>query len=467
MSDTASITLSMDAGPRQRPGEPTLQPQLVVLLECSRPLGLSARHSLADIHTVRLGRGTDRRSQRGDGELLLRIPDRWMSSVHARIEYSFGRWVLEDTDSKNGSIVNGEPTRRAVLRDGDLFELGHTLFLFNAAVPTDERQAADVDLSELAPPAFGLHTLATDLAAQFAKLEQVARSPIPILIQGASGTGKEVIARAAHTLSGRKGEFIAVNCGAIPANLVESELFGYRKGAFSGALEDRPGLVRSADGGTLFLDEIGDLPPASQAALLRVLQEREVMPVGGVAPVKVDLRVVAATHRDIDDLVACEVFRRDLFARLAGFRLIAPTLCERRVDLGLLLGTLLARVTADPAAHPGFDVDTVRLMYRHAWPLNIRELEQCVQTASVLAGNEAIAPDHLPESVRSPQPKPAPAPAASPALNPEDTQLRAELVAQLGEHRGNISAISRAMGKDRKQIQRWMKRFQLDAARFR
>ncbi len=467
MSDAASITLSLDAGPRQRPGEPTLQPQLVVLLECSRPQGLSARHSLADTHTVRLGRGTSRRSQRGDGELMIRIPDRWMSSVHARLEYSFGRWVLEDTESKNGMVVNGEPTRRAVLRDGDLFELGHTLFLFNSAVPMDEGAAADIDLADITPAAFGLHTLATELAAQFAKLEQVARSPIPILIQGESGTGKEVIARAAHTLSARRGEFVAVNCGAIPANLVESELFGYRKGAFTGALEDRPGLVRSADGGTLFLDEIGDLPPASQAALLRVLQEREVMPVGGVAPIKVDLRVIAATNRDIDDLVAREVFRRDLFARLAGFRMTAPTLRARRIDLGLLLGTLLGRVSSN-ADHPGLEVDAVRLMYQHSWPLNIRELEQCVQTATVLAGSEAIASDHLPESVRilAPTPQAAP-PTTSPALSPEDSRLRDELVTQLGEQHGNISAIARAMGKDRKQIQRWMKRFQLEAGKFR
>ena len=151
-----------------------------------------------------------------------------------------------------------------------------------------------------------------------------------MLIEGESGTGKEVIARAIHGMSGRQGAFVPVNCGALPENLVESELFGYKKGAFSGAQTDHPGLVRSADGGTLFLDEIGDLPASSQAALLRVLQEKEVMPVGGTRAVAIDLRVVAATHRDLDDMVAEGSFRHDLFARLAGFRVTVPPLAISR-----------------------------------------------------------------------------------------------------------------------------------------
>ncbi len=465
MSDSASITLSMDARSRTRPGDPLPQPRLLVLIECSRPLALSARYSLADVHTVRLGRGSDRVMERREGELLVRIPDRWMSSAHARLEHSFGRWVLEDTESKNGTIVNGEPTRRAVLRDGDRFELGHTVFLFESAVPTSENEPIDLDLAHVTPPAFGLHTMVPALAEQFARLTQVAHSTIPILIEGESGTGKEVVARAVHALSGRKGDFIAVNCGAIPANLVESELFGYRKGAFSGALEDRPGLIRAADRGTLFLDEIGDLPPASQAALLRVLQQREVTPVGGVSPVPVDLRVVAATNRDIDGLVAEDTFRRDLFARLAGFRITTPALRDRMQDLGILIGTLLARV-ATSGEPPGFECDAIRCLLAHSWPLNIRELEQCMQTASVLAGQAPIAADHLPESVRNPAP-PQDDPATPPALTTEDAQVRDELVAMLDRHRGNISAVARDMGKDRKQIQRWIKRFRIDPQSFR
>jgi transcriptional regulator with GAF, ATPase, and Fis domain len=255
---------------------------------------------------------------------------------------------------------------------------------------------------------------------------------------------------------------VAVNCGAIPANLVESELFGYRKGAFSGAVEDRPGLVRSADHGTLFLDEIGDLPPSSQAALLRVLQQHEVMPVGGSRPVQVDIRVMAATHRDLDEMVDNEEFRRDLFARLAGYRVELPRLVDRKADLGLLVGTLLATIA--PGAT--LESDAARLLFFHDWPLNIRELEQCLRTASVLAGNAPIEIEHLPEAVRAPREAPPNRP-APPQLSAEDQQRRAELLDHLRETRGNISAVARAMGKDRKQIQRWIKRFEIDADAFR
>ncbi len=473
MGDSGSITLSIDARAQRRPGEPVRQPHLIVALECSRPTALSARYSLAGIHTVHLGRGSvrgaERRDTAGGRQLVVRVPDRWMSSSHARIEHSFGRWVLEDTDSKNGTIVNGAPTRRAVLQDGDLFELGHTMFLFCAGLPVREGAPADIDLAAAPAPPTGLITLAPALEEGLIRLRQVARSPIAILIQGDSGTGKEVTARAAHALSGREGEFVAVNCGAIPANLVESELFGYRKGAFSGAVEDRPGLVRSADRGTLFLDEIGDLPTASQAALLRVLQEREVTPVGGVSPVHVDLRVVAATNRDIDGMVANEDFRRDLFARLAGFRIELPPLNRRLEDFGLLVGTLMARVVPNAETHPGFECDAIRQMLRYSWPLNIRELEQCIRTASVLAGENAIANEHLPASVRNPATPAAPAPddERPPSLSPEDEKTRDELVDKLRAHSGNISAVARDMGKDRKQIQRWLKRFRIDASDFR
>jgi transcriptional regulator with PAS, ATPase and Fis domain len=255
---------------------------------------------------------------------------------------------------------------------------------------------------------------------------------------------------------------VPVNCGALPENLVESELFGYKKGAFSGAQNDHPGLVKAADGGTLFLDEIGDLPASSQAALLRVLQEREVMPVGGTRAVAVDLRVVAATHRDLDEMVAEGQFRHDLFARLAGFRVTVPTLNERRSDLGLLIGAIHARLF--PEDHPGFDIDAARLLLRYPWPLNVRELEQALATAQVLAGAELIRAEHLPDSVRTGRPPGAPRPVV---LNENDQKVRDQVVAALREHQGNVSAVARALDKDRKQIQRWIKRFGLDPGSYR
>jgi len=434
---------------------------LVLVLECSRPRAGSVRYRLNDLTSVSLGRGPERRAERTGTELTVRVPDKWMSSRHARIEPSFGRWVLTDTESKNGTIVDGHTTKRAVLTDGSLIELGHTLFIFFERMSIEAEAPALLELPLNEGPV-GFTTLMPVWAGELQRLRQIASSEIPMLIEGESGTGKEVIARAIHGQSGRSGAFVPVNCGALPDNLVESELFGYKKGAFSGAQQDHDGLVRAANGGTLFLDEIGDLPPSSQAALLRVLQEREVMPVGGTRAVPIDLRVVAATHRDLDDMVAEGSFRHDLFARLAGFRVTVPTLAERRTDLGLLIGALHARMF--PPDHPGFDIDAARLLLRYPWPLNVRELEQALATAQVLAGSNAIRAEHLPDTVRTGRPPGAPRPVV---LNENDQRVRDQVVAALREHQGNVSAVARALDKDRKQIQRWIKRFGLDPGSYR
>ena len=465
MSTNGGSTLSLHDGTRRRPGDPVPQPQLVVALECSRPSAAAARFSLAGATAVLLGRGESRAVRRrgeGGGELEIRIPDRWMSSKHARLERSFGRWILSDADSKNGTRVRGEPADRAVLEDGDLIEIGHTLLRFRAAVPIGASDAADLDLAS-GGAAHGVDTLIPSFARELDKLERLSPSGVAILLCGESGTGKEVLARAAHGLSGRRGPLVAVNCGAIPENLIESELFGHKKGAFSGATEDRPGLVRSAHGGTLFLDEIGDLRLSSQAALLRVLQEREVLPVGGSRPVPVDIRLISATHRDLGEMVAAGEFREDLFARIAGFRLVVPPLRERRDDIGHIAGRLLSRI-AGPK-HAGFDVEAGRMILEHDWPLNVRQLETTIAAASALAGDEPIALEHMPDTLETPARERArsqPAP-----LSPEDERVRDALVAALRDAGGNISATARALDKDRKQIQRWVKRFGLDPEAFR
>jgi transcriptional regulator with PAS, ATPase and Fis domain len=472
MSDTLGTTLRIESR-RGRASPPTGRPQLIVALECSRPTALPARYDLAAVHAVTLGRGRERRALRtgdpgaGAGELGLdlRVPDDWMSSSHARMERAPGHWLLRDTGSKNGVLINGRTVDRAQLHDGDLFELGHTLFLFHEAVDAGDDQPPDLDLSAAGHLDLIIPTLVPALARKLDQLRRVAASLVSVILMGESGTGKEVVARAVHRCSGRSGPFVAVNCGAIPASLVESELFGHRKGAFSGAVEDRPGLVRSAHKGTLFLDEIGDLPPASQAALLRVLQEREVLPVGTASPVPVDVRVISATHRDLDALVAGGSFRQDLFARLAGFRLTLPPLRERRGDLGLLIGALLGKIGAASVA---LECEAARHMFAYSWPLNIRELEQVLATATVLAQGAPIALEHLPEHLARTAPaRPASPVPAMPAPGAEHDQRRHELVEKLREHRGNVSAIARAMGKDRKQIQRWLKRYRLNPAEFR
>ncbi len=459
--ESHGTTLSIHGDGKAGRTGPRLEPVLVLVLECGRPRAGSVRYRLSDLSVVQLGRGTERRAEKAGTELTVRVPDKWMSSKHARIEPSFGRWMLIDTESKNGSIVDGHTTKRAVLTDGSIIELGHTLFIFFERMPIVEEAPA---LYELVPDngVPGITSLDPSWQHELERIRQISSSEIPMLVEGESGTGKEVVARAIHTLSDRKGEFVPVNCGALPENLVESELFGYKKGAFSGAQSDHPGLVRSADGGTLFLDEIGDLPPSSQAALLRVLQEREVMPVGGTRAVPIDLRVVAATHRDLDEMVADQSFRHDLFARLAGFRIAVPPLNERRADLGVLIGALHTRIF--PADHPGFEIDAARLLLRYPWPLNIRELEQALATAHVLAGAEPVRAEHLPDTVRSGRPPGAPRPIV---LSEMDQKVRDQVVAALREHQGNVSAVARALDKDRKQIQRWIKRFALDPSTYR
>jgi transcriptional regulator with GAF, ATPase, and Fis domain len=287
------------------------------------------------------------------------------------------------------------------------------------------------------------------------------------MLQGETGTGKELAARALHTWSGRGGPFVAVNCGALPEQLAESELFGVRRGAFTGAVEDRPGLVRSSSGGTLLLDEVGELPSLLQVKLLRVLQENEVQPVGAAQPVRVDLRVVTATHRDLAALVEEGGFRRDLFARLTGLEVEIPPLRDRRVDLGLLIPALLRRAGAPAAVH--FSREAGRALFHWSWPHNVRELEKALALAVALAGDGRIELSHLPEVVRT-APEPRPDPMAGHAVRPlseADVTRRTELIEQLRAHHGNVSAVAREMGVARMQIQRWCRRFHLDPASFR
>jgi DNA-binding NtrC family response regulator len=341
-----------------------------------------------------------------------------------------------------------------VLLDGDLIELGHTLLLYRDAVPVTAPDVADLDGAVS-------QTFVAGLADALDAMAKIARTGVSVTLLGDTGTGKEVVARALHAQSGRAGAFIPVNCGALPSNLVEAMLFGHRKGAFSGATDDRLGLVRSADKGTLFLDEIGDLPLQSQTAFLRVLQEQEVTPVGDSRPIKVDFRLVAATHRTLTELVEQGGFRDDLYARMSGLTVRLPRLEHRREDLGLLVGALLRK--HGEAASPSLHMRAARALYRHGWPLNVRELEKALSTALAVAGGGAIRLEHLPEALRAEE-----APASARTGTPTEAErLRDELVALLRQHDGNVAAVAKTMGKGRMQIHRWMKRFDLEVARFR
>jgi DNA-binding NtrC family response regulator len=241
------------------------------------------------------------------------------------------------------------------------------------------------------------------VAALSELVRKAARSEVPVLITGETGTGKELVARAIHGAGGRAARpLVAVNCAAIPDGLVESELFGHLRGSFTGAGEDRPGLIESADGSTLFLDEVGDLPSPSQVKLLRVLQERQVRRIGARTARSVDVRVISATNRDLEAEVAAGSFRRDLFYRLGVLRIRVPPLRERRPDIPFLIGRFLdlyARL--GPEGPPAFTRRAQQALARYPWPGNVRELENEVARAVTLAEGRVIDLADLSPEVRS------------------------------------------------------------------
>jgi sigma-54 dependent transcriptional regulator, acetoin dehydrogenase operon transcriptional activator AcoR len=302
------------------------------------------------------------------------------------------------------------------------------------------------------------------------ELLKVGPSELSILLLGESGTGKEVAARQLHDASGRRGDFCAVNCAAIPANLIESELFGYKRGAFSGAERDKPGIVRAAHGGTLLLDEIGDMPLAAQAKLLRVLQAREVLPIGATRPEPVDVRVICATHRDLRHMQRENTFRGDLFARLNDYQVRLPPLRERKEDIYLLLKTFLLR-HGGADLEPSFRFMTALLHYD--WPFNVRELEACAKRCIALADSHRLDVAHLPSAIREEmdsygklgggQPMHVEPAHGARAATPDERALR-ELLAR---HGGNIAAVGRELGKARMQIHRWLKRYEISLEDYR
>ncbi len=279
----------------------------------------------------------------------------------------------------------------------------------------------------------------------FEVIPSIAKSPSTVLITGETGTGKELMARTIHALSRRsKGPFVALNCGALPDSLLESELFGYKAGAFTGATRDKPGRFSLANGGTLFLDEIGEISPALQVRLLRVLQERCFEPLGGTAPLQVDVRIITATNRDLTELVKAGSFREDLYYRINVVRLELPPLRRRKEDIPLLVDQFITTFNhLHHATVQGITPDALSLLMAHDWPGNVRELENCIERAFVLCPDGMLQIGHLPDeltrhAVRDVQPNSLP-----------DARRRLEseaILAALQAHNNNRLAAAKALG---------------------
>ena len=283
-------------------------------------------------------------------------------------------------------------------------------------------------------------------------IARAAAADTPVLLLGESGTGKELLARALHDESPRrKRSFLAVNCSAIPETLLESLLFGHRRGAFTDAREDRRGLFQEAEGGTIFLDEIGDMPQSLQGKLLRVLQEKEVHPLGAPAPVRVDVRTVAASHRDLEAFVEAGRFRQDLFYRLNVITLRIPPLRERPEDLLPLTAHFLEKHGRRLGrAACTLSTEAVVALQRHGWPGNVRELENAIERALVLGRDDVIWPEDLPESMRA-----ASAAASAPtSARPLAEIEREHILRTLRTVGSNKAAAARLLGLDRKTLYR-------------
>ena len=407
------------------------------------------------------------------------VPEQAVSRQHARIAFDGRSWMLTDLGSRNGTMVDGAFISEIELQPLHEIRIGDAIFKF---VETGAERYVSYRIDGAIAGggrAKLLHELVggaqTDAIA--ADIERIAPTELSCVVLGETGTGKEVAARGIHRLSGRRGSFQAINCAAIPPNLLESELFGYRRGAFSGADRDKPGLIKLADGGTLFLDEIGDMPLEAQAKLLRVLQAREVFPLGATTAERVDIRVVCATHRDLHQYVKEAKFRGDLFARLNEHVVRLPPLRERKEDIFQLARSFTARYGRPNLS---FTFSFMVALLHYDWPFNVRELESCIKRGVALTDGAPLDTQQLPDAIAETmkgygERKPVAGPSFFPNEPSSSQQVSTrrgaptepELRELLHRHRGNVAAVGRELGKERMQVHRWLKKYAISLDEYR
>jgi sigma-54 dependent transcriptional regulator, acetoin dehydrogenase operon transcriptional activator AcoR len=428
---TAPIAAAAPAAPRAEPG-------LVLVYDGRR--GLTFQR-IRVVTRVGLGRGE---------EADVRLDDTTASRMHAVVSARGKELTIDDPGSTHGIVKNGErtdgPTRLAA---GDVVRLGRSLL-----VAVDEaRLPGSPEPAPTAAAMIGGESArrARDFAARFAP------TTLSILLLGETGTGKEVMAELVHELSGRKGPLVGVNCAALPRELAESQLFGHRRGAFSGATDDQPGYFVAADGGTLLLDEVGDLSLDTQAKLLRVLETMSVTAVGASQPRRVDVRIVAATCKPIDEQVRRGQFRDDLYHRLNGVSFWLPPLRERNEDVALLVPHFLRSFQLGVDRPDAIDPDALEALLLHRWPGNVRELRQCLHAAAVRANARGV------QQIATPDLELVPAAEQSEARAPDLDRV----LAALKRHGGNVSRAARELEVHRAQIYRVLEENGLRSEQFR
>jgi DNA-binding NtrC family response regulator len=392
-----------------------------------------------------------------------------ISRQHARLRRTGSSWFIEDLDSRNGTNLNGEAIKQAAITKGDVLRIGAWIGMVLAFGPSEEPRYELLDEDLFGGP---------DLKSLLGQVDVAAKSNVPVVLEGPTGTGKEQFARALHRRSARTGPFLAINCSQYQPATAAAELFGYRKGAFTGADRANPGLIRAAEGGTLLLDEITDLPLDVQPQLLRAIENRELIPLGESQPVSVNVRFLAATQEPLGAEVERGRFRADLRARLEGMRIAMPTLASRRGDVPFLFLHLLRKHSAAEPLVP--EARVLERLCAYEWPLNVREMVSLVQRivaaqsgAKTLSLADVVS--QFPELNEPPKPsapgveeKHSSTDSSGPKSPSGERRLRADprafqadeiraLRAALERNQGNVASAAAELGISRQRAYRMLK----------